>query len=348
VDRESTRHLTERFRGPLFVVGMPRSGTKLLRDLLNRHPRITIPEVESHFIPSLLRLYGESGPLSDHDLGQVYDTIRASSFFWHMRQRGRDFVRSDFLAGNRGRGIRDVILDILEHYGKGDDSAGVDAIIGDKTPLYLGEIDLLRNAFSRARFIHIIRDPRDVCLSAKKVWGHHVYRTAQRWQELVSQGRNCGREYDDDYIEVKFEDLLTDTESVMRDLCAFLGCEYDSRMTALSRSNENRGDARGATEVVSSNMKKYREEMSAGEVRRVEEIAYEQLTECGYRPTRATQWRPLSEWSKQVLRMHDFVASLVFNVRARGLIRGVGYLGRQRGWPLGKVLFRNGGSPRER
>jgi len=49
---------TDIFTGPLFILGMPRSGTKLLRDLLNRNPKIGVPTSETDFIPYLIKPFG--------------------------------------------------------------------------------------------------------------------------------------------------------------------------------------------------------------------------------------------------------------------------------------------------
>ena len=74
--------VTGAFDGPLFVVGMPRSGTKLLRDLLNQHSAIGIPRIETEFLPYWFEHWERWGDLSDKNQFQhFYESVRTSSYF---------------------------------------------------------------------------------------------------------------------------------------------------------------------------------------------------------------------------------------------------------------------------
>jgi hypothetical protein len=69
------------FRGPLFVVGMSWSGTKLLRDLLNQHPQIGIPPSESRFLPAVIERFGSIPDLLSVDrMACIASWALASSF----------------------------------------------------------------------------------------------------------------------------------------------------------------------------------------------------------------------------------------------------------------------------
>mgnify|MGYP000529984615 CR=1 FL=1 len=68
-----------KFKGPLFIVGMPRSGTKLLRDLLNQHPKIHIAEIETHFLPFWFSQWKEFGDLSEKE--NFYSLRKWKKFF---------------------------------------------------------------------------------------------------------------------------------------------------------------------------------------------------------------------------------------------------------------------------
>ena len=104
---------------------------------------------------------------------------------------------------------------------------------GDKTPPYVKEIDRLHQVFPKAKFIHLIRDGRDVCLSlANTKWhGVAIEKQAAYWCEMVNAGIESGRKLGEDlYIEVKYEDLVLKSEETLHRICKFLGEEYDSRM----------------------------------------------------------------------------------------------------------------------
>src|SRR3712207_7075395 len=85
---------------------------------------------------------------------------------------------------------------------------GSDLIWGDKSPMYTEHIGLLAELYPQARFIHIVRDARDCCLSAHNAWRKNMVRWAQRWAEGVTKARADGRRIPDRYLEIRYEDLL--------------------------------------------------------------------------------------------------------------------------------------------
>ena len=84
--------------GPLFAVGLSRSGTKLLRDPLNQHPNIRIPTRESYFIPEVLRRYGRGGQLPDTTSRQQFLTyFRQTAFCRNMAALGQPISEAELL-----------------------------------------------------------------------------------------------------------------------------------------------------------------------------------------------------------------------------------------------------------
>ena len=78
----------QNLRGPLFIAGMPRSGTKLLRDLLNQHSEISIPEVETHFIPLFIKKFSKQLIFNEENKKQLVDDLLNTSFYWNMKNKG--------------------------------------------------------------------------------------------------------------------------------------------------------------------------------------------------------------------------------------------------------------------
>ena len=311
------------FNGPVFIVGLPRSGTKLLRDLLNQNPRIRIPEVETHFIPYLVRKYGVPPRFEREGLFHSFSNeLRQSMFFRYMQEQGHTFNPDDLVRCADLREWSSIFEYLLRSCGPNGETR--DVIFGDKTPDYLEAMDLLKEVFPAARFLHIIRDPRDCCLSAARAWGLHPYRTADRWQRIVKAQRGVGRTIGD-YMEIRYEDLILGTEEVLRSVCQFLECDYVPEMLYLSRSNEKTGDARGRTDIISDNMNKFWEGFSERQIRRVEEIAYYQMLDLGYKIYLAEGPRPLKGGMSHVLRGRNFLAFLRWKAGSRGLVEAVLY-----------------------
>ena len=273
-----------RFTGPIFIIGMPRSGTKLLRDLLNQNPGIGIPAAETHFIPHMIRRFGNPPRFdTDEELQYFYKEFTQTTFFWNMKGDGR-VLKRDHLDTMEDKTSWKAIFEFISRF-YAPEGRNAEFIWGDKTPGYLNYISLLKELYSEARFLHIIRDPRHYCLSVKKVWGKSIYRAAHRWKEgLGIAGANGGR-LGKDYMEVHYESLLEDPEPVLRDICTFLGCEFVPAMTNLQKPSENLGDVRGQAEIVQDNKEKYPRELSPSEIKRIEEIAYPAMKLTSYKLT---------------------------------------------------------------
>jgi len=182
---------------PFFIVGCPRSGTSLLRDLLRSHPRISIPG-ESHFLPAFFRGYGDPGDepgaprLAERILGLHW--VKA----WLLP------LTPDVFAGDRT--FRQVVTRLFAAHAA---SEGRERW-GDKTPHYVREIPTLVEIFPGCRIIHIYRDGRDVALSwlATGFQPRNLFTAARTWKEYVCAGRQSGRTLPPEfYLEVRYESL---------------------------------------------------------------------------------------------------------------------------------------------
>jgi hypothetical protein len=177
----------------------------------------------------------------------------------------------------------------------------------------MDDLPLIDRLYPATRVIHLVRDVRDHCLSMNDAWGKDIVRAAQRWADGVREARQAGRAMGDRYLELKYEDLLTDTEGVLRRACAFAELEFSPAMLELERPSENLGQAKGARKVVAANKGRFRGRMSARQLAKVEAIAGEAMEEFGY---------PLV-LPPQVPRRLGPIASLVAQMRdGYSLVRG--------------------------
>jgi hypothetical protein len=315
---------THDFCGPLFVVGRPRSGTKLLRTLLNEHPDVSIPPAETHFIVPAIKRYGLE-PKLDHErrFEKFYVELAGSTFYRNMKSMGRVLSKAQLQNAdlNSWASLCEVIL---KFYGpKGLEHA---AIWGDKTPSYLTHMALLKRAFPAARFLHIVRDPRDYCLSMRKVWGRNPLLSAELWRADIQSARQAGEPLGNDYAEVRFERLLSAPEETLCSVCAFIGIDYLPSMVNMSLPSENLGDATGHRRIVDSNQQKYLSQFAPNTVRRIEEIVYPLATELGYTPHFATHFAPLYPAEVLFLRLQDSMAWSKFHFDEKGIRQGLAYL----------------------
>jgi len=272
---------TDKFTGPLFLIGMPRSGTKLLRSLLNEHSEIGIPNVETEFLPYWVRNWSRYGDLSDpSNFKRFYQTMLRLPYFTFMRESATAIKEEVWFELCRSYTPAGVFEALVRHDAKVD--IGTKRTWGDKSPSYIEHLPLLREIFPNARFVHIIRDVRDYCPSINKAWGKNMLRAAQRWTDSLHKVRADTKRFSEDYYEVRYESLLEEPEAVLRDMCAFLDLKFDSKMLRLSQPCENFGDAKGRKEVVRDNKDKYLRTMKPSLRKKIEAISEPMLRSCGY------------------------------------------------------------------
>ncbi len=157
-----------------------------------------------------------------------------------------------------------------------------DIIWGDKSPSYIRHILLIASLYLHARFIHILRDARDYCLSINKAWGKDMLHVAQRWADDVDAANKALRSSPNPDLLVRYEDLLAEPEVVLRRICVFLGINFEPAMLSLDRPSKNIGDAKGQTCIVADNQGKFKRNMTERTLRRIEEIVGEVLKSHGY------------------------------------------------------------------
>jgi hypothetical protein len=202
---------------PFFIVGVGRSGTTLLRLMMHNHPNLAIP-YESHFITDYYRRANEYGDLKEaSNVNALVSDILQEEL---LTQWDCEFSKADILARITEPTIASVFDAIYSEYAK--DKGKIRW--GDKSD-YLDRIDIINRLFPDAKFIHIVRDGRDVASSVMKMtWGpKDLIRAAEWWHEHVRLGRAMGGILGDDrYIEVRYEDLVNNSREELARLCAFL------------------------------------------------------------------------------------------------------------------------------
>jgi hypothetical protein len=203
-----------------FVIGMTRSGTTLLRLMLDSHPELTIPP-ETHFIPDVIKLFGE-GPASPEQVVEVMTSGRRWEDFGldagKLRkelEKLRPLVRPEV-----------PVRTFYRLYAKGQRKGRW----GDKTPGYAMKMRRIERILPEARFIHMIRDGRDVALSLERRGADlSMEQIARRWRHRINRTRRAAKKVEH-YTEVHYEDLVSDTEGKLREICGLIELDYDPAM----------------------------------------------------------------------------------------------------------------------
>jgi Sulfotransferase family len=308
------------FAGPLFLVGMPRSGTKLLRDMLNQGERIRFSPIETEFLPFWVRHWDQFADLETRSgFDRFYRRCTQLPFFVENAERGIEvgceewfLACKDFTPSAVFEALMRTIL------GVATDS---DEIWGDKSPSYISHLPLLAREFPEAKFVHIVRDVRDCSLSAHRAWGKSLLRAAQRWQDDVSKCRADGSNLAAGrYVELRYEDLLADPRGTLGSICAFIGVALEEQMLAPVSGTEDKGDAKGMSALLTSNVRKYESRLAPDVVRRIESIACETLRDLNYPCLYGGQPVRLTRPKLRLLQLLDGLNLVRAAARERGVL----------------------------
>ena len=209
---------------PFFIVGFQRSGTTMLRMMLNAHPDVAIPHNSGELWPS----YWKKDDGGARDAERLTQDLLADA---RIRAWKVQLDPEDLLADSRPVTLADVMRRFHEAYAVAQGKRAW----GDKNTGSLVELDRLNRMFPDCRIIHLVRDGRDCALShgsAEYVYGYeNVLRTATEWREQVTLCHKMGAMLPQNrFLEVRYEDLLGDPEGWLRRISGFLGIEYSERM----------------------------------------------------------------------------------------------------------------------
>lgn len=296
--------IARRAKGPAgppapFVVGVGRSGTTLLRLMLDAHPDLAVPP-ETGFVPNLIDAAREDGATPE-SLSEVLENHR----------RWGDFGLEISELTERWRALPalkpgPVVRSFYELYAEKQEKPRW----GDKTPGYSQHIKRISKVIPEARFIHLIRDGRDVTLSRTNTLALKptpIAKAAGRWKRRLKRAQRQGAEVEH-YLELRYEGLVSDPEGTLRQVCEFIELPWDpvmldyhersaDRLAELDRDIPAMGDrlprsaesrmalhVRTTKPVDTTAIGKWRDGMSEEDLIEFETKAGDLLIELGYEP----------------------------------------------------------------
>ena len=274
---------------PFFIMGAQRSGTTLLSVMLDRHPDITIDGNSVVFrLVNCLGWYKDVFPFNaQHEPEQILSWLIENDY------KGRLAAFLDFKNIGQYPDLRSLIQQGIDNriYERGAQ------IFGDKAPdmeHFLGELLLL---IPNAKIIHMVRDGRAAAYSKSNRTDKHWLLAAQEWTDSVSLGiQHQAMLGNDRYALVRYEDLLLDSENILKGICDFLGLPFSEELL-MTKEQEGEANSYVSATLDTSKIHAYQSKFSKAQLMKIEQVQGPLLRHFGYdllHAQTATAYRPLS------------------------------------------------------
>jgi len=284
--RPMTKTLPERKRRPVFVMGCHRSGTNLLYDTLLSAGGFAIYRGYLPVYEILIPRFGSPNhPHQRENLVAVW--LRTKSF--ERTGLKAEEISSKLLSGcHTGGDFIRIVMDEIAISG----GAQRWALYDPDSVLHVAQI---KREIPDALFVHIIRDGRDIALSLMKMGGFRplpwnrnqrsLLETALYWDWMVHNGRRSGRQFPADYIEIHYEELVTEPRAVLVRLGEFIDhdLDYDRiQKTGLGSLRESNSSFRGDEKETQNPVSRWKERLTHQEIASLETVIGDSLEEFGY------------------------------------------------------------------
>ena len=297
----------------VFLLCSERSGSNLITKLFDSHPQFCGPS-PSHIIRTFSRNIWRYGDITRDENWQVLCADTAD-FLQNQLGKWRTHWTTDRLLQEvRQRSVATLIRHVYEE----------EALTCGKTRVFVKEnqtyrlISFLLGAFPSAKFVYMVRDPRDMSLSLKRSQATpgRVYRAGQLWKNDQEQSIEIYGILKDmgTIILLRYEDLIVDPDRELRRICGFLETEYCSSMLEfysndLTVENAQRINAwRNLRQpVLSTNYKKYAAALNELEIRYIEALCKNEMQYLGY-PLDFPQTAELNCLEKQLIDFENQLA----------------------------------------
>lgn len=218
---------------PFFIVGSGRNGSTLLASILNAHKDIFIPP-EQFFLPYIimkryLMFFWSAGKLKSY----ILETInkKEKTLNWNANLCNLKVYSKD---------IPTIINNIYRSYAA--KKKGEIKVWGDKTPINIHFMNFIYPEFYNAKYIFLVRDPRDVVLSYKKLKKHKAYNTKYalwKWMDSIKKLKYL--EDKTEVLIVKYENLVKEPEIEISRILQYLDLEVDTSILSVKYKAEEMG-----------------------------------------------------------------------------------------------------------
>ena len=285
-DRQKSKSALE---SPVFIVGSLCSGSTLLRLLLGHHSQINM---FGEFEGAVRQARGENWP-------DIKDYRR---FVETDRQTKELNLRIDTSLA-----YEELVRNFLEQIYWRQPSTVIGASIHSR-------VDLLPNIWPSARYIHLMRDPRDVARSCIGMgWVGNVYEGAKIWLSLEARRKKLRQKTNPaNSLDVYYEKLVSNPVDELQRICQFLNVDFEDRMLAIDSETSYSSPS-------ASYANQWKKKLTKKEIRWVELQARMEMLSQGYEPTELAH-KPMNIFERAYITLQNRRYRTHFHIRKWGLL----------------------------
>lgn len=269
---------------PIFLVGAERSGTTLLRLMLDHHPQIAFHH-EFEFAVDQIDEQNNFPKLADYYDYLAYHRIFLSSHLTINRHLTYPELVNNFLEQKQQQANKPIIGATVHHY-----------------------FDKLALIWPQAKFIHLVRDGRDVARSNIAMgWSGNMFSGTDRWIEAERLWEKLSNQIaPEQQITVYYEQLIRDSQSVLSELCQFIGVEFNPKIYDYAQQS--------TYELPDSSILERWRKLKPKEIQLAESKIATLLTKWHY-PLSGLPILPVTPWLCQRMYLHSRWRGIIFRIR---------------------------------
>jgi hypothetical protein len=274
---------------PFFIIGSGRSGNTLLRTVLCNHSKISIPP-ESYVISNMVRKYQKLNFLDWKELIKIIiGELESHDQFYTWKINLAPVYERLLNLAPENRSLAKIIDEIYCYYSEQNASDFV--IWGDKTPLNTLNLGWIDKIFYNSRYIHVIRDGRDVVSSYLKMGRYDKIEDAcWRWNKSINLAKKFGcSKSEEEYIEIRYEDFVSDPAIEVEKICNLLGINFNKQMinhrekvSELGDTSELSHHSNLSKPINTDSIGKWRKNLSKKQKQKAINLMKDNLNKLGY------------------------------------------------------------------
>ena len=210
---------------PVFIGGLDRSGKTYMRFMLESHSEFIFSK-RTNLWPNYYQKYGSLE--TQDNINRCLDALAKNKHILAL-EPDFDHLRNEFLAGEK---TYERLFEIIHHQYANKHQK---RFWGDQTEFLERFAPNILSAYPNAKFIQMIRDPRDryQAILEKSIKKHGIGVATSRWLSSARFAKKYQANYPERYQVVRYETMVTQPQSTMKEICSFLGIEYEPAMVEL-------------------------------------------------------------------------------------------------------------------